>query len=122
MELVQTTPAQEVAVFCLSCGFLSNATTVSSEIDDCRAFIETHPRSRVLLDLAGLDYYPSAGLGRLVELARKAAAAQVTLKMCSARAQVLELVSLLDMGAVLNLYSTKTDALAAFANGGREEK
>lgn len=67
--------------------------------------------SRLLLDLASLEFMDSSGLGALVSIL-KAVGSRGTVSVCSAANPVLSLFKLTRMDKVFTLYGTREDALA----------
>ena len=66
---------------------------------------------RLVLDLAGVDFLDSSGLGALVSIL-KALGAQGTLAVCGARGPVLSLFQLTRMDKVFSIDADRAAALA----------
>lgn len=68
---------------------------------------------RMVVDLAGVDAVDSAGLGELVLLHMWAEAAGYMLKFAGAKKSVRQVLELTNLVAVLDLYSSVPEAVAA---------
>jgi anti-sigma B factor antagonist len=66
---------------------------------------------RLVLDLAGVDFLDSSGLGSLVSIL-KALGTQGTLAVCGARGPVLALFKLTRMDKVFAIHADRAEALA----------
>jgi anti-sigma B factor antagonist len=67
--------------------------------------------TRLLLDLGGLEFMDSSGLGALVSIL-KAVGSRGTVSVCNAANSVLSLFKLTRMDKVFTIYGTREDALA----------
>ncbi|HYF16841.1 MAG TPA: STAS domain-containing protein [Ramlibacter sp.] len=66
---------------------------------------------RLLLDLSGVDFLDSSGLGALVSIL-KALGGQGALAVCGAKGSVLSLFKLTRMDKVFAIHADRTEALA----------
>jgi anti-sigma B factor antagonist len=66
---------------------------------------------RILLDLSGVDFLDSSGLGAMVSIL-KALGTQGTLAVCGAKGAVLSLFKLTRMDKVFSLHADRAEALA----------
>jgi anti-sigma B factor antagonist len=66
---------------------------------------------RLVLDLSGVEFLDSSGLGALVSVL-KAAGSQGALAVCGARGAVLSLFKLTRMDKVFEIHAARADALA----------
>lgn len=76
------------------------------------AALESGPK-RLLLDLAGLDFLDSSGLGAMVSIL-KALGSQGAMAVCGAHGSVLALFKLTRMDKVFPLHADRAQALAQF--------
>jgi len=70
--------------------------------------------TRLLLNLAALDYVSSIGLRVFVRAAKAAHAAGGALKLCSPTPSVAKVLEISGMDNLLDLQATESAALAAF--------
>lgn len=73
--------------------------------------------NRVILDLSGMNYINSRGMGLLIEFSRQASLAGGRLMLCSPRPAVRRNIELLRLDAVLEIFNTRAEALSAMASG-----
>lgn len=66
---------------------------------------------RILLDLSGVDFLDSSGLGAMVSIL-KALGTQGTLAVCGAKGPVMSLFKLTRMDKVFSLHADRAEALA----------
>jgi anti-sigma B factor antagonist len=66
--------------------------------------------TRLLLDLQGVDFLDSSGLGAMVSIL-KAVGSRGTVAVCSATGSVLSLFKLTRMDKVFTVYGSREDAL-----------
>jgi anti-sigma B factor antagonist len=71
--------------------------------------------SRVVLDLAGLRFVDSSGLGAFLSILRKLNAKRGDLKLCRVTDQVRTVLELVRLHRVLDVHATREAALSAFA-------
>jgi anti-sigma B factor antagonist len=69
---------------------------------------------RLLLDLSGVDFLDSSGLGALVSIL-KALGGQGTMAVCGAKGAVLSLFKLTRMDKVFAIHADRAEALARLA-------
>lgn len=74
----------------------------------------TAHHSRVLLDLSGVQFVDSSGLGAILSSLRQLNALGGDLKVCGLSKPVQALFELVRMHKILDLYATSTEALASF--------
>lgn len=70
--------------------------------------------SRLVLNLASLDYVSSIGLRVFVRVAKAAHAAGGALKLCSPTPSVAKVLEISGMDNLLDLHAAESAALAAF--------
>jgi anti-anti-sigma factor len=68
----------------------------------------------ILLDLRGVPFIDSAGLGILVRLVTRARAAHGDLKLCAVDPHIRDVLRVTKLNTILNAYDTDVDAIAAF--------
>jgi anti-sigma B factor antagonist len=74
-------------------------------------------RTRVVLDLAAVEFIDSAGIGALVSLFKRARLVQGDVKIAGLKGQPREIFRLLRFDRAFELYDTPERALEAFAPG-----
>jgi anti-sigma B factor antagonist len=84
------------------------------EGDAFQAYLEklTPMNPRVVLDLAGVEFIDSAGLGLVVRYFTRARNAQGALRVCAPSPKVAEVLRVTRLNAVLEPYETEADAIA----------
>ena len=70
---------------------------------------------KVILDVAGMSYINSWGMGLIIEFSRQAALGSGRLAVCSPRPGILKNLELLRLDAVVEIYETRADALTALS-------
>jgi anti-sigma B factor antagonist len=71
-------------------------------------------RTHVVLDLAGVKFVDSSGLGALVSCLRQANALKGDLRLCELSRNVRALFELMRMHRVFTIHETRADAVASF--------
>lgn len=71
--------------------------------------------SRVVLDMHGVRFVDSSGLGALISCLRHVRASKGGLKLCSMTGRVRELFELLCMHQVFNIVEPRAEAARSFA-------
>jgi anti-sigma B factor antagonist len=71
-------------------------------------------RASVVLDLAGVKFVDSSGLGALVSCLRQANARKGDLRLCELSRNVRALFELMRMHRVFTIHETRADAVASF--------
>lgn len=71
--------------------------------------------SRVVLDLSGLGFVDSSGLGALIFCLRQIGARQGELRLCALSRPVSSLFELMRMHRVFGIHETRDEALRSFA-------
>ncbi len=75
----------------------------------------TPAASRVVLDLAGVKFIDSAGLGALIACLRQLDGRRGALRLCCLTPTVQALLALMRMDRVFLIHPDRQDAVAAFA-------
>lgn len=71
-------------------------------------------RSKVVLDLSGVKFIDSSGLGALIGCLRQVNGRKGDLRLCSMSTTVRALFELMRMHRVFNIHATREDAVIAF--------
>jgi anti-sigma B factor antagonist len=71
-------------------------------------------QSRVLLNLAGVPYMDSGGLGELVRCSMAARRAKGAVKLMSLTTRITDLLTITKLLTVFDTFDTETEALASF--------
>jgi len=71
-------------------------------------------RKRVLMNLAGVTYVDSCGIGHLVSAIARAKRLNVELKLCNAATPVFALLRMTHLERVVDIANSEADGLAAF--------
>lgn len=74
-----------------------------------------HDSKSVLLDLEGVNFIDSAGLGALLSLMRKVKEAGGDFRVCCVSRAIQVLFELVRMHKVLEIYTSRTEAMSAMA-------
>jgi anti-sigma B factor antagonist len=72
-------------------------------------------RTRLVLNLAPVEYLPSMGLGKLVMLNRKVQAGNGQLALCNLSQTLKDLLDSTHVSQLFNLYATEQEALQSFS-------
>ncbi|MGD9873519.1 MAG: STAS domain-containing protein [Kiritimatiellia bacterium] len=72
--------------------------------------------NKVILDLAGMNYINSRGMGLMIEFSRQAALVGGHFVVCSPRPVIRKNIELLRLDAVLEIFETRAEALAKLRN------
>lgn len=86
-----------------------------STVDALRQATEEHLEAgqTLILDLSGLTFCDSTGLGAMIRLHQQADTVGATLLLCGLRRRVTELLAVTGVDQVLNVYPTVQAARAA---------
>ena len=71
-------------------------------------------RTRFVLDLAGVKFVDSSGLGALISCLRQANLRKGDFRLCEMSRTVRALFELMRMHRVFNIHDTRADAVASF--------
>ncbi len=71
-------------------------------------------KTRLVVDLHGIAYIDSAGLGELVRGMKRARAADGDLRLCGVRGEVLRIFKMTGLNKVMALYPTRKKAAASW--------
>lgn len=72
-------------------------------------------RTKVVLDLSGVKFIDSSGLGALISCLRQVNGRKGDFRLCSMSTNVRALFELMRMHRVFNIHSSREDAVGAFA-------
>jgi len=81
--------------------------------EEVNKLLETDVK-KVLLNLNGVTYMDSAGIGELVACYKRAAEAGARLKLLNPSGRVSDLLSLTKLQQVFDIYNDEKDALVSF--------
>jgi anti-anti-sigma factor len=71
-----------------------------------------------VIDMAGVDYISSLGLGVLLKSAKRAKAESGRIELCGLRAPVLHVFQISGFDRILGIHDTRPQAVAALATAG----
>jgi anti-sigma B factor antagonist len=74
-----------------------------------------HDRTRVVLDMAGVKFVDSSGLGALISCLRQANGRKGDFRLCEMSRTVRALFELMRMHRVFNIHDTRAAAVASFS-------
>ena len=72
-------------------------------------------RTRIVLDLSGVKFVDSSGLGALISCLRQINGRKGDLRLCAMSTTVRALFELMRMHRVFNIHESRADAVRAFA-------
>jgi anti-sigma B factor antagonist len=72
-------------------------------------------RSKVVLDMAGVNFVDSSGLGALISCLRQLNGKRGDFRLCEMSRTVRALFELMRMHRVFNIHDTRADAVASFS-------
>ena len=104
----------DVTVLRVKVPMLRNDETTESLFGQARAVVEGEGRSRLVLNLGGVEYLASAALGHLVRLMRAVQSAGGRLILCKVTRTVQELLRVTPLADVLLAYDDEQEAVASF--------
>jgi len=111
-----TIPSEAVAgdvLILIPEGRLDSGNAADAEADVLRHLDEG--RSRIVLDLGGLDYISSAGLRLVLVAAKRLKQANGKLALCALRPHVREVFDISGFATILTIVETRNEAEAAVA-------
>lgn len=73
-----------------------------------------HERTRVVLDLTGVKFIDSSGLGALISCLRQLNGRKGDFRLCGMAKPVRALFELMRMHRVFNIHDSRADAVASF--------
>ncbi len=76
----------------------------------------TKPNTKLILDIKGIQSVDSSGFGALLSILRNAKNNDSELKLCNISDEVLELVKLLQLHNVFDIYKSVDEAINAYVN------
>ena len=72
-------------------------------------------KTRLVLDLQGVDYIDSAGLGEIVRVMKRARAVEGDLRLCGLREDVLRIFEITGLTKAIAIYPTRDEAVASWS-------
>lgn len=112
MELTVATEANDVLVIEMHEKQL-DASNVREFRDAVQAMVRSS--SRVVLDMSGVTFVDSSGLGALISCLRVLNARRGDLRLCAMNKSVRALFELMRMHRVFNIHETRADAVRSFS-------
>jgi anti-sigma B factor antagonist len=82
---------------------------------DMAPVLDTH--AKVILDLTGLRFIDSSGLGAFISCLRKLNEKHGDLKLCGMSKQVRTVIELVRMQRILDIHGSREEAIAAATKG-----
>jgi anti-sigma B factor antagonist len=73
-----------------------------------------HEHARVVLDMAGVQFVDSSGLGALIACLRQTNARRGDFRLCAMSRTVRALFELMRMHRVFNIHETRNEAVTSF--------
>ena len=74
-----------------------------------------HERTKVVLDMSGVKFVDSSGLGALISCLRQLNARRGDFKLCAMSTTVRALFELMRMHRVFNIHETRQEAIKSYA-------
>ena len=111
MELNGRVEGHDVLVIELRADNL-DASNVREFRDAVQALMQQH--TRVVLDMAGVKFVDSSGLGALISCLRQLNGRRGDFRLCEMSRTVRALFELMRMHRVFNIHDTREDAVASF--------
>ena len=111
MELNGRVEGQDVLVIELREDNL-DASNVREFRDAVQSLIQD--RTRVVLDMSGVNFVDSSGLGALISCLRQVNARKGDFRLCGMSRTVRALFELMRMHRVFNIHESRADAVASF--------
>ena len=115
MDLATHTEGPDVLVVALRADRL-DAANVRGFRERMQSLLPGHPR--VVLDLDGVGFVDSSGLGALIACLRQAHAQQGDLRLCGLAPSVQALFELVRVHRVFHVHPARDEAVEAFAQAG----
>ena len=82
---------------------------------ELNAIVSSGEHSKLLLNFEEVGFLSSAALGKLISARKKSVSANVELKLCSIKHELLEVFKLTGLDAVFDIHENQAQGLAAFA-------
>jgi anti-sigma B factor antagonist len=108
---ISTTDVNRVTVIVVS-GRVDSAT--APELESSLKQLVESDKSRLVLDLAGVDYMSSAGLRAMVSTLKSVKRVGGDLRLASPSARVAEVLRLAGLTSIFSIYSSQTDAVSSY--------
>ena len=78
--------------------------------------VSSGEHKKLLLNFEAVGFLSSAALGKLISVKKKASVAEVELKLCSIKHELMEVFKLTNLDRVFDIFDTKDGALASFGS------
>lgn len=82
--------------------------------DEMFQLLEKDKFKNVILNFDGVEFLGSAALNKLIMMDKKVKAAGGKLRLCSLRAEIMEVFTITKLSRVFDIKKTEADALKAF--------
>jgi anti-sigma B factor antagonist len=81
-----------------------------------REAVEPHvdQNTKIVLDLAPVEFVDSSGLGAILSVLRKVSTGEGDLRVCGACPQVQSLFEMVRLDRILQIFATRDEAIASF--------
>ena len=81
-----------------------------------REALEPHvdENTKIVLDLAPVEFVDSSGLGAILSILRKVSTGEGDLRVCGANSQVHSLFEMVRLDRILQIFPTRDEAVASF--------
>ena len=112
MITLRTSGAVVVAEF--TKGELKDEREILRVLDKLGDLVEKRNKVQLLLNLSGVTYISSSGLGAIVSLMKKIAAKEGGMKICCLRPDVREVFEVMQLDRIIPVVDTEQEALAQF--------
>ena len=82
--------------------------------DELFELVDTHHKTRLLLNFEQVEYLSSAALGKLITLNKKVRAANGELRLCKIHPDIAEVFRITKLDKLFDICQTEEEALAKF--------
>jgi anti-anti-sigma factor len=108
---ISTTDVNRVTVIVVS-GRVDSAT--APELENSLKQLVESDKTRLVLDLAGVDYMSSAGLRAMVSTLKSVKRVSGDLRLASPSQRVAEVLRLAGLTSIFSIYATQADAVSSY--------
>lgn len=111
---VAVTPIADLAVVRFLDRKIVDSANIEEMGDDLFTIVEKDKFKNVLLNFDGVEFLSSAALNKLIMMDRKVKTAGGKLRLCTLRAEIMEVFTITRLNRVFDIKKTEADALKAF--------
>lgn len=111
--MIKTTNIEDVQVISFE-GTDKLNVVVNQEVKLALAKLNFETNAKYLLDLASINYIDSTGFGVLLSILRTCKNNMSSFKLCNANSKVMDLIKLLQLQNVFEIYDSKQEALDSY--------